>query len=41
MKYTRERLKGAREERKKIIEGNHNRSQPSCRPSEKSIKKEM
>jgi hypothetical protein len=40
-KYTRERLRGAREERKKIGEGNHSRGQLSSHPSEKSIKKEM
>jgi hypothetical protein len=41
MTYTREHLRGAREERKKIGEGNHNRGQPSCRPSEKGSEKEM
>jgi hypothetical protein len=41
MKYTRKLLRGAREEIKKIREGNHSRGQPSSCPREKSIKEGM
>ena len=40
-KYTRKRLRGAREENKKIRIRNHKRGKPSGRPSEKGSEKEM
>jgi hypothetical protein len=40
-KYTRECLKGTKEEKKKIRERNHTKGKPSCRPSEEGNEKEM
>jgi hypothetical protein len=40
-KYTRERLRGIREEKKKIRINNHKRGKLSCRPSEEGSEKEM
>jgi hypothetical protein len=40
-KYIGERLRGNREEKKKIRISNHKRGKPSCRPSEEGSEKEM
>jgi hypothetical protein len=39
MAYTRECLRGAREERKKIRESNHNRGQPAAAQVKRVVKK--